>query len=1158
MASLNHVSIRDKEYGWVHITPEDASRLFPNETVSSSDHVFICELCGQYVAFTREGKKTRYFCHSRGEEIKDCDERAEQYNHYPTIQYDGQFDFPLKLLLESETFSLSIGIPQGAFQENDFSVSIKGTASHFFNMKERKQETGITWLPLQQDISIQYHIETHDKVLLNWPDHIPGINPMGTMFDSRGNKILHAEDEVTVGNNYYLITDRCICESFPDVNIVELMHCSIVNSVWRVYEVQAVSFSPDSARFFILYKLHLVKKPTDLHIIWPMTVEEGSISYHNADNLYIAYNGEDQISLQLMPCSAQSAQKEMSGYFQVQSNGFQQMVAFKWHNGQRNCSNHLMVWKNPFARTATMPTTICDVMGWEHKGRTQEIWKNVLQRRFLEQNSESQKLYVDLKKVIPHYDPKHNWYRCAKCSCVTAFPLNDCCPNCGSKDIHLMDEDALHALDFWREPSLAALHGAPIRVIDTEEHTAQLSFKDQNNDMWSKTEKYELRFQDLVHGKESPVDVLSSTTTMEVGIDIGSLVAVGLRNIPPMRENYQQRAGRAGRRGASLSTIVTYCENGPHDTLYFNNPAPMFRGDPRRPWIDISSEKLVQRHLGMITLQDYLKTIGSSLDSMGAAEFVDNKLDEFKVFLKNYKVIDKILIPDSYGGAADYRVILSNGLDQLKAKKDAHPELYQIPNGVTTKSKSLLDALYEEGIIPTYSFPKNVVSTYISDNKGHTQYQVERGLDVAIGEYAPGRAIVVDKATYQIGGFYYPGSERRKDTRTRPARAFIDDENYKKRVVSCDECGWFGLREDDIKVCPFCGNRSLTESLPMLRPWGFAPKDAKEIPVADLDEQYSYVQQPLYSTLPESETMENVAGYKSLRMASRTNQRIIMVNKGVGGKGFMVCPDCGAAMPGDDPSVLEKVDRPYITVPKFKCSHRDAENLNLGYDFVTDMLVLEISLDPNKVETDREDNLWVNRAGQSLAETIRLVVSRILDVEFTELMTGYRVRKNQTGAYIDVYIYDSLSSGAGYAVAVASVMPEVLERAEALLKGCDCENACYNCLKHYRNQNVHGMLDRFAALDLLNWAKDNSLAPMLSIDMQKKLLAPLGNVLKYADIILSANGDELSVKKNLFHKALKIYPAMWKKPEAKDTIYISDACVKYAKPSAVKKIIDGL
>lgn len=106
----------------------------------------------------------------------------------------------------------------------------------------------------------------------------------------------------------------------------------------------------------------------------------------------------------------------------------------------------------------TMPTTICDVMGWEHKGRTQEIWKNVLQRRFLEQNSESQKLYVDLKKVIPHYDPKHNWYRCAKCSCVTAFPLNDCCPNCGSKDIHLMDP-LMQAIKEWKfRPSFFQVH----------------------------------------------------------------------------------------------------------------------------------------------------------------------------------------------------------------------------------------------------------------------------------------------------------------------------------------------------------------------------------------------------------------------------------------------------------------------------------------------------------------------------------------------------------------------------------------------------------------------------------------------------------------------------------------------------------------------------
>ena len=75
-ASLTHVSIRDAELGWRHITVEEASDLFPQQTVSASDRVFMCELCGQYVPFANPSRGKRYFMHSRGEENKNCKERV--------------------------------------------------------------------------------------------------------------------------------------------------------------------------------------------------------------------------------------------------------------------------------------------------------------------------------------------------------------------------------------------------------------------------------------------------------------------------------------------------------------------------------------------------------------------------------------------------------------------------------------------------------------------------------------------------------------------------------------------------------------------------------------------------------------------------------------------------------------------------------------------------------------------------------------------------------------------------------------------------------------------------------------------------------------------------------------------------------------------------
>ena len=823
-----------------------------------------------------------------------------------------------------------------------------------------------------------------------------------------------------------------------------------------------------------------------------------------------------------------------------------------------NFSNYGLTKNSTFSKKIIM------LMGWDQNEDEKLIWEQVLQGNFLEPNQQNfhdtGKYYIDLSRVKPRFDFSHEWFRCEHCSRLTPYLLRGKCPRCKSAQVHVLTAQDKGALDFWRKPICDAVAGKQIRVLDTEEHTAQLSHKDQRDDLWSKTEEYELRFQDFLKPGQAPVDILSSTTTMEVGIDIGSLVAVGLRNIPPMRENYQQRAGRAGRRGSSLSTIVTYCEDGPHDAMYFANPVPMFRGDARRPWIDVKSEKIVQRHLSLLAIQAFLAEKGTSMDSIAATDFLDQNLLEFFNYLSSFEFEDQgMLVPqEEVQVLKSYKKPLVESLEKLEKKRNDHPELFDPQDGKKTGKKSLLDALYEEGIIPTYSFPKDVVSTYISGTNNQLLYQVERGLDMAIGEYAPGRSIVVDKETYEIGGLYVPFSAKDNDQLKTPARAFIEDPNYNKDVLTCAACGWFGLAADSKKKCPFCGNPSLSKMRPLLRPWGFAPKNGKSVEVAQLNESYSYPQPPIYSTIPDKNDVSALQGFSNIKMAIRSNQRIIMLNKGPGGKGFTVCCDCGAAVPAKNKDAIKNVKRPYwLGNLKTPCKHINHIDVNLGYDFITDMLVLEFKLDPNKLHISFDRKSWLNRGGQSLAEALRLAACNELDIEFGELVTGYRIRDGKGGSFLDIYLYDSLSSGAGYAVTVAQSIDKILDETRNILD-CDCDSACYQCLKHYKNQNVHPLLDHQAAMDLLNWGQQGVVPDELTLSEQLKKIRELEGILLRAGVRLSVQNNKIMAQTKNGSTQIYVYPALRVRPVLPNTVSISDAELKYAKPMVLSRIMDKL
>lgn len=776
---------------------------------------------------------------------------------------------------------------------------------------------------------------------------------------------------------------------------------------------------------------------------------------------------------------------------------------------------------------------------------------------YLSQGVHTPAMYLNLKLVTLRFGEDHEWYKCPRCSGVFPFTLWGKCAHCGKGMPRVMSEEDFKGVNFWRAPVLRAVHGDPQAMmtrINTEEHTAQLSHKDQRQRTWSTTEDFEMRFQNVHVNNDRPVDVLSCTTTMEVGIDIGSLTAVGLRNIPPMRENYQQRAGRAGRRSAAISTIVTYTDNRPHDNYYFHNPQKIISGVPRTPWIDVNNRKLAYRHCNVICATEFFDMIGLGADELGTCDFFEKHYDNFVVFIGKKDANDfeeNVLIPNEIDFSFDeYKTVFLSQLSALKKQVEEFPDEYKDDD---SNEKSILDTLLESGIFPTYSFPRDVVGFYVENRKGSAIVQKpDRALEIAISEYAPGRLVVINKTTYKSGGIYSFHSKFRAEEQEHPARPFFDSREYFKPMYFCNDsaCNWMGLEIQ--RKCPFCGKTTIRQHN-LLKPWGFAPVEGKYTKEADAEAEITYAEEPCYSITPKESEMVVAKGFDNLRYSKRSSDPLLILNKGPKSTGFMVCRDCGAAVPGDDETSLRHIWKPYRHPHiSYNCPHHSVENTYLGNQFRTDMVVYEIALDAEQINVEA-DGLWIRRAGQTLAEAMTLAGGRLLDIEFSEIKSGYRLRYSpeNSKAFIDIFLFDSLSSGAGYCSALAERTDELMKRTREVLENCpvECDSACHECLMHYWNQRVHGLLDRHAALELINWCENSEMPDALSYAMQDELLTPL-NALG-AEFKVVGDGYKHYVKTKNKEREIVVYPSMWNGhgPLLPDNVIaISDKYLKYALP----------
>ena len=182
-------------------------------------------------------------------------------------------------------------------------------------------------------------------------------------------------------------------------------------------------------------------------------------------------------------------------------------------------------------------------------------------------------------------------WSCRTCKTVWARQVSTTCPTAGcTGELQLMDAGALDARD-----RLVTLSRSDMTILGlkTEEHTAQIG-----------VERLEEREQDFKAGK---VNVLTSSTTMELGIDIGGLSATVLTNVPPGASNYLQRAGRAGRRAEGSSLVLTYARPRPFDQAAFIDPLRPFRDRIVPPVVRLDTDRIVRRHVNAFLLAYFFR-----------------------------------------------------------------------------------------------------------------------------------------------------------------------------------------------------------------------------------------------------------------------------------------------------------------------------------------------------------------------------------------------------------------------------------------------------------------------------------------------------------------------------------------------------------------------
>jgi very-short-patch-repair endonuclease len=616
------------------------------------------------------------------------------------------------------------------------------------------------------------------------------------------------------------------------------------------------------------------------------------------------------------------------------------------------------------------------------------------------------------------------------------------------------------------------------------------------------------------------VNTIVATPTLEMGVDIGKLEMVMMRNVPPTPANYAQRSGRAGRRHR-IGAVFTYAGGSQHDRYFYRDPPELISGAVRVPAFSMQNEPLIRKHVHstvLTALREWTSPDERDVLAVTFPTFINDYLAEWHydgernrphffteaprfpnfsqlITTHRSRLLERLVLLFNRDWPEDDReaVIqerLSQYLDEMPKQMEQHvrqlfnqvkayrgglSELRRIEErnqGLRADEKKLrqrlerardnyleksignytLSWLAVDGFFPGYALSReSVLATCIQP-----LVELSRPASIALREITPSNWVYVDGKIFGVRRLNF-GKLRAEDSRftSDVLREEMYYESSAGRIYSVSGASQEGGDANVRKVVSY----QLTDV------------EMEQVQsIDDRREARRRIPFNIVGTLLDQHHGGDFGrvGDKQYRHLQR--EVIRLVNLGpvrvgpVGVEGFPLCPACGETR---SPSSTQVEIDHFRELHRETCSVADTPFVALHVEFVSDVLCI------GPYETSEE--------AVNAYEGLLAGAREFLDMGGSEL-DGF-FYPDSTGAIWSV-LYDPLPGGTGFLDQLLRYWDKICKRGAEVLSKCDCETACYKCLRHFRNQQHHKVLDRHSAMAMLAQSsggiyKHHAIAPII-------------------------------------------------------------------------------